>query len=117
LVLSLTGEVFAESGITSDLKETIDKVLVIVSDPELKKNPTLRREQLRDTIGVRFNYSQMVRRSLAKKTTKNEPIKNAQSSQGFSKNFWKTPTPVKLKIIRTKRSIMSMKRSKGIMLW
>ncbi len=65
-VLSLAGEVFAESGITSDLKATIDKVLKIVSDPELKKNPSLRREQLRDTIGVRFNYSQMVMRSLAK---------------------------------------------------
>lgn len=65
-LLSLTGEVFADSAITSDLKQTIDKVIQIVSDPELKKNPKIRREKLRDTIGVRFNYSQMVKRSLAK---------------------------------------------------
>ena len=32
----------------------------------MKKNPSLRREKLRDTIGVRFNYRQMVMRSLAK---------------------------------------------------
>jgi len=65
-ILSLTGEIFAESAITSDLKQTIDKVIQIVSDPSLKKNPKLRREKLRETIGVRFNYSQMVQRSLAK---------------------------------------------------
>lgn len=65
-LLSLTGEVFADSAITSDLKQTIDKVIQIVSDPDLKKNPTLRREKLRETIGVRFNYNQMVQRSLAK---------------------------------------------------
>ncbi len=65
-LLSLTGEVFADSAITSDLKQTIDKVIQIVSDPELKKNPSARREKLRKTIGVRFNYNQMVKRSLAK---------------------------------------------------
>ena len=62
----LSGEVFAESAITNDLKQTIDKVIEIVGDPELKKNPKLKRERLRETIGVRFNYTQMVMRSLAK---------------------------------------------------
>ena len=62
----LSGEVFAESAITNDLKQTIDKVIEIVGDPELKKNPKLKREMLRQTIGVRFNYTQMVMRSLAK---------------------------------------------------
>ena len=61
----LSGEVFAESAITNDLKQTIDKVIEIVGDPELKKNPKLKREMLRQTIGVRFNYTQMVMRSLA----------------------------------------------------
>ena len=62
----LAGEAFAESAITKDLKQTIDKVVEIVSDPEMKKNPKLKRERLRETIGVRFNYTQMVMRSLAK---------------------------------------------------
>ena len=65
-LFSLAGEVFAESAITQELKQTIDKVIEIVADPNLKKNPELRREKLRQTIGVRFNYSQMVKRSLAK---------------------------------------------------
>ena len=59
-------QVFAESHITTDLKGTIDQVLEIVSDKNLQKNPTLRREKLRQVIGLRFNYKQMVRRSLAK---------------------------------------------------
>ncbi|MFL2948400.1 MAG: phospholipid-binding protein MlaC [Nitrospinales bacterium] len=65
-IFSLTGNGFAGTEITSELKKTIDQVITIVSDPEMKKNPSLRREKLRDTIGVRFNYKQMVMRSLAK---------------------------------------------------
>ena len=65
-IFSLTGKVFAGTEITSELKKTIDKVIAIVSNPEMKKNPALRREKLRETIGVRFNYRQMVMRSLAK---------------------------------------------------
>ena len=65
-LFSFIGEVFAESEITLNVKQTINNVLEIVSDPELKKNPTLRREKLRETIGLRFNYKQMVMRSLAK---------------------------------------------------
>ena len=63
---SLTGKGFAGTEITLELKKTIDKVITIVSDPDMKKNPSLRREKLRETIGVRFNYRQMVMRSLAK---------------------------------------------------
>jgi phospholipid transport system substrate-binding protein len=60
------GEVFAESKITADLRGTIDQVLEIITDQNLKGNPTLKREKLRQVIGLRFNYKQMVMRSLAK---------------------------------------------------
>ncbi len=59
-------QTFAESQITADVKGTIDQVLAIVSDQNLKKDPALRREKLRQAIGLRFNYKQMVMRSLAK---------------------------------------------------
>ena len=62
----ISGQVFAESHITTDLKGTINQVMEIVSDKNLQKNPTLRREKLRQVIGLRFNYKQMVMRSLAK---------------------------------------------------
>ncbi len=61
-----TGQLSAESQITADLRGTIDQVLKIVSDKNLQKDPTLRREKLRQVIALRFNYKQMVMRSLAK---------------------------------------------------
>ena len=60
------GQLSAESQITADLRGTIDQVLKIVGDKSLQKDPTLRREKLRQAIALRFNYKQMVMRSLAK---------------------------------------------------
>ena len=56
----------AESQITADLRGTIDQVMKIVSDKNLQKDPALRRKKLRQVIALRFNYKQMVMRSLAK---------------------------------------------------
>ena len=68
LVINLTAGSISEaaSEITSQLKNTIDKVIDIVTDEKLKNNSESRRVALRKTIDQRFNYSQMVRRSLAK---------------------------------------------------
>ena len=85
-LLSLAGDVFANSQITSELKQTIDKVIQIVSDPGLKKTPKLRREKLRKTIGFRFNYNQMVRRSLAR-NYKNRTDKERQEFTGLFKKL------------------------------
>ena len=65
-LFSFAGEVFAESKVTLYVKQTINEVLEIVSDPKFKTNPSLRREKLRTIISDRFNYKQMVMRSLAK---------------------------------------------------
>ena len=85
-LLSLTGNVFADSPITSELKQTIDEVIQIVSDPGLKKTPKLRREKLRKTIGFRFNYNQMVRRSLAR-NYKNRTNKEREEFTGLFKKL------------------------------
>ncbi len=60
------GEVFAESKITASIRGTIDQVMEIIADPNLKSNPVLKREKLRQVIALRFNFEQMVMRSLAK---------------------------------------------------
>jgi phospholipid transport system substrate-binding protein len=60
------GQVFAESRVTADVRQTISQVLEIVSDQNLKSDPVLKRKKLREVIGLRFNYNQMVMRSLAK---------------------------------------------------
>ncbi|KMP10720.1 toluene tolerance protein [Candidatus Nitromaritima sp. SCGC AAA799-C22] len=66
VVLS-AGSVFAASSqITQDLKGTIDRVIQIVGDEKFKNNKEARRKALRETINERFNYHQMVMRSLAK---------------------------------------------------
>ena len=50
----------------SQLKGTIDNVIKIVKDEALKNDKQARRAALRKTIDERFNYRQMVMRSLAK---------------------------------------------------
>jgi len=64
--LSMVSVCFAGSAITSQLKGTIDKVIEIVKDKSLKNDHQARRAALRKTIDERFNYRQMVMRSLAK---------------------------------------------------
>ena len=64
--LAMGSVCFADSGITDQLKSTIDKVIKIVKDESLKNDKQGRRAALRKTIDERFNYRQMVMRSLAK---------------------------------------------------
>jgi phospholipid transport system substrate-binding protein len=64
--LSVVSVCFAGSEITSQLKGTIEKVIKIIKNEALKNDKQARREALRETINGRFNYRQMVMRSLAK---------------------------------------------------
>ena len=66
IYLSMVSVCFADSEIQSQLKSTIDKVIKIVKDEALKNDHQARRLALRKTIDERFNYRQMVMRSLAK---------------------------------------------------
>ena len=59
-------EIVPYAEVTSQLKGTIDKVINIVTDESLKNDKQARRAALRKTIDERFNYRQMVMRSLAK---------------------------------------------------
>ena len=64
--LAMASVSFAGSEITGKLKSTIDKVIAIVKDENLKKDKQSRRVALRKAIDERFDYRQMVMRSLAK---------------------------------------------------
>jgi len=77
--LSMVSVCFAGSEITSQLKGTIDKVIKIVKDEALKNDQQARRAALRKTIDERFNYRQMVMRSLAK----NWDVRSGQERQEF----------------------------------
>ncbi len=77
--------VFA-SAITNNLKTTIDEVITIVTDDNLKNKPGLRRVKLRQVIGKGFNYRQMAMRSLAKEWMKRTPKEQNEFVELF-KNF------------------------------
>ena len=85
LLLSLnTGSICeAASEITSQLKNTIDTVIGIVTDEGLENDKEGRRVALRNAIDERFNYSQMVMRSLAK----NWESRSDQERNDFIKLF------------------------------
>ena len=81
--LVLASPCFADSGITGQLKGTIDKVIKIVKDDNLKSDKKSRRAALRKAIDERFNYRQMVMRSLAK----NWDPRSDQEKQQFTLLF------------------------------
>jgi len=70
---------FSGSEITSQLKNTIDKVISTVNDEALKNDLPTRRAILRKTINDRFNYRQMVIRSLGK----NWDVRSSEEKQVF----------------------------------
>jgi phospholipid transport system substrate-binding protein len=84
-IFLFSGQVFAESQITVELRTTIEKVLEIVSDKGLQKTPVLRREKLREVISKRFNYKQMVMRSLAKNYKARSPQEREEFTVLFKK--------------------------------
>ena len=79
IYLSIVSVCFADSEIKSQLKSTIAKVIEIVKDETLKNDQQARRAALRKTIDERFNYRQMVMRSLAK----NWDVRSEQERQEF----------------------------------
>lgn len=56
----------AIAGVTEDVKKTVDDVVRIVSDKDMKKNSSKRRQALKKSIGTIFNFNEMAKRSLGK---------------------------------------------------
>ena len=60
----LATNVFA--AVTDEVKKTVDEVVKIVSDKELKKNDQKRRQMLKKSISGIFDYNEMAKRSMGK---------------------------------------------------
>jgi phospholipid transport system substrate-binding protein len=56
----------AFAGATDEVRKVVDNVVKIVSDKEMKKNDSKRRQELKKTISVIFDYGEMSKRSLGK---------------------------------------------------
>ncbi len=70
IIVLLTAALFLASTAfatpTEELKKTVDEVVRIVADKEMKKNETKRRQALKKAISVIFDYPEMAKRSLGK---------------------------------------------------
>lgn len=70
VLLILTASIFMASVAyatpTDVVKKTVDEVVRIVADKEMKRNEVKRRQSLKKAISVIFNYSEMAKRSLGK---------------------------------------------------
>jgi len=70
VLLVLTASIFMVSVAwatpTEDVKKTVDEVVHIVADKEMKNNEVKRRQALKKSISTIFDYSEMAKRSLGK---------------------------------------------------
>ena len=65
LALCLT-TTYAFATPTDDVRKTVDQVVSIVASKEMKHNPGKRRQALKRSISVIFDYSEMAKRSMGK---------------------------------------------------
>lgn len=69
--------------ITDNIKQTIDQVIEILKDENLKEDPDARRKVLRKIIEKRFNYEQMALRALAENWGPRSPEEKKEFTQLF----------------------------------
>jgi len=63
VLVAQNGSVWAASA-EEQVRQTIEEILVILKDPQLKAKPDERRKQLKEALNRRFDFNEMARRSL-----------------------------------------------------
>ncbi len=88
ILLVLTASIFMVSAAsatpTDDVKKTVDEVVHIVADKEMKKNEGKRRQALKKSISAIFDYSEMAKRSLGKHWNTRSASEKKQFSELFA---------------------------------
>ncbi|NVN92074.1 MAG: ABC transporter substrate-binding protein [Desulfuromonadales bacterium] len=69
---------------TDDVKKTVDEVVRIVADKEMKHNDKKRRQALKKSISAIFDYGEMAKRSLGKNWNNRTPAERKQFADLFS---------------------------------
>jgi len=82
MMLFLTSNAFG--GVTNEVKKTVDEVVRIVSDKEMKKNDVKRRQALKKTISTIFDYNEMAKRSLGKHWNQRSAAEKKQFTDLFA---------------------------------
>jgi len=81
-MLFLASQAFAAP--TDEVKKTVDEVVRIVADKEMKKNDQKRRQSLKKAISQIFDYTEMAQRSLGKHWKDRTPAEKKQFSDLFA---------------------------------
>ncbi|HEX8960931.1 MAG TPA: ABC transporter substrate-binding protein [Geobacteraceae bacterium] len=83
--VALTVPSSARASVTDEVKRTVDEVVRIVSDKELKKpqNEKKRRRELKAAIARIFDYTEMAKRSLATHWKERSPAERKEFVQLF----------------------------------
>ena len=74
----------AYAGPSEEVKKTVDEVVRIVADKDLKKNEARRRQALKKAISEIFDYSEMAKRSLGKHWNTRTGAEKKQFSELFA---------------------------------
>lgn len=69
---------------SDDVKRTVDEVVRIVADKEMKKAEQKRRKALKKTISIIFDYGEMAKRSLGKHWNQRTPDEKKQFTDLFA---------------------------------
>jgi len=80
--LLMTSQAFAAP--IDDVKKTVDEVVRIVADKEMKKNEQKRRQALKKTISLIFDYGEMAKRSLGKHWSERTAAEKKQFTELFA---------------------------------
>lgn len=74
----------AFAGPSDDVKKTVDEVVRIVASKDLKHNEQKRRQALKKTISLVFDYSEMAKRSLGKHWNQRTPAERKRFTDLFA---------------------------------
>lgn len=74
----------AIAGPSDDVKKTVDEVVRIVASKEMKQNEQKRRQALKKTISLVFDYSEMAKRSLGKHWNPRTPEEKKRFAELFA---------------------------------
>ena len=74
----------AMASITNEVKKSVDEVVRIVSNKEMKKNEHKRRQALKQAISGIFDYSEMAKRTLGKHWNQRTPAEKKQFTDLFA---------------------------------
>ncbi len=86
-LMTLTGIFLAAHAFaapTDEVKKTVDEVVRIVADKDMKKHEQKRRQALKKAIGAIFDYGEMAKRSLGKHWNQRTPAERKQFTDLFA---------------------------------